>query len=233
MNNKKWNNYFINIQNKYNLKMSKNKPIAILLDGKDITKSIKHDLLDESKEGFNDIFEQTIKFISDKFNCIAISGADEVSFVFENSEELRELVPNGKYKAQEIVSLFSQAFYKYFNDRYINSPVYWHCKCLNIPKGKINSYIEYRSSTIYEAALTYFLKRKQKIKNAGRIPTVEKERMCNEVEEYQKYKPFIKGKLYLKGKQVDLKSFLEGKIIELQENERQEKIGFLDLNNFE
>lgn len=233
MNNKEWNNYFINIQNKYDLKMSKNKPIAILLDGKDITKSIKHDLLDESKEGFNDIFEQTIKFLSDKFNCIAISGADEVSFIFENSEKLRKLVPKGKYKAQEIVSLFSQAFYKYFNDRYINSPVYWHCKCLNIPKGKINSYINYRSSTIYEAALTYFLKRKQKIKNAGRIPTVEKERMCNEIEEYQQYKPFIKGKLYLKGKQVDLEAFFEGKIIELSEVERQEKIRFLDLNDFE
>ena len=128
MDNKKWSNYFINIQNKYDLKMGVNKPIAILLDGKDITKSKKHNLLDESKESFNDIFEQTIKFFSDKFNCLAISGVDEVSFVFENGKELKKLIPNGKYKAQEIVSLFSQEFYKYFNERYINGLIYWHCK---------------------------------------------------------------------------------------------------------
>ena len=38
MNNKKWENYFSSIENKYNLKMNKNNTIVIFLDGKNITK---------------------------------------------------------------------------------------------------------------------------------------------------------------------------------------------------
>ena len=233
MENKKWNNYFESTKNKYDLKMSINNPIAILLDGKDITKSLKHDLLDESKGSFNDFFEETIKYFSNKFHCIAISGVDEVSFIFENGKELQKMTSKRKYKAQEIASIFSQYFYKYFNDKYKKGPVYWHCKCLSIPKGKINAYIKYRSTNIYESALTYFLKRRQKVKDVGNISLEKKEEMCNEIKEYKYFKPFRKGRLYLKGKQIELNAFYDGKIIELPEFKRKEKIVFLDLNNFE
>ena len=64
MNNKKWNNYFRNIENKYSLKMNINNPIVIFIDGKDITKSLKYNLIAENKDSFNDIFEQTIKYFS-------------------------------------------------------------------------------------------------------------------------------------------------------------------------
>ena len=60
----KWNNYFGNLENKYDLKMNKKKPIVIFVDGKDITKSSKYNLMAENKNSFNDIFEQTIKFFS-------------------------------------------------------------------------------------------------------------------------------------------------------------------------
>lgn len=232
MENKKWNNYFSDIQNKYNLKMSVNKPIVIFIDGKDITKSLKHNLIQENKESFNDIFEQTIKYFSNKFNCIAISGVDEASFIFEDGKELEKYISNRKYRAQDISSLFSQYFYKYFNDKYVNKPVYWHCKCSNIPKGKIKSYIKYRSLTIYELYLTYFLKRRQ-VKDAGKIPLAEKEKRCNEIEEYKKIEKFTKGRLYINGKNIELEAFLNDKIVELPETKREEKIKFLDLNDFE
>lgn len=228
MNNKKWSNYFLNIQNKYNLKINVNKPIVIFIDGKDITKNLKYNLIQEDKGSFNDIFEQTITHFSEKFNCIAISGVDEVSFVLKNSKELGEKM----YRAQEIVSLFSQYFYKYFNDKYTNSPVYWHCKCSNIPKGKIKSYIKYRSLTIHELYLTYFLKRKQ-VKDAGKIPLNEKEEKCNEIDEYKEIERYSRGRLYINGKQIELESFLNDKIVELPDTIRKDEIKFLDLNDFE
>lgn len=228
MNNKKWSSYFLNIQNKYNLKINVNKPIVIFIDGKDITKNLKYNLIQEDKGSFNDIFEQTITHFSEKFNCIAISGVDEVSFVLKNSKELGEKM----YRAQEIVSLFSQYFYKYFNDKYTNSPVYWHCKCSNIPKGKIKSYIKYRSLTIHELYLTYFLKRKQ-VKDAGKIPLNEKEEKCNEIDEYKEIERYSRGRLYINGKQIELESFLNDKIVELPDTIRKDEIKFLDLNDFE
>ena len=228
MNNKKWSNYFLNIQNKYNLKINVNKPIVIFVDGKDITKNLKYNLIQEDKGSFNDIFEQTITHFSEKFNCIAISGVDEVSFILKNSKELGEKA----CRAQEIVSLFSQYFYKYFNDKYTNSPVYWHCKCSNIPKGKIKSYIKYRSLTIHELYLTYFLKRKQ-VKDAGKIPLNEKEEKCNEIEEYKEIERYSRGRLYINGKQIELESFLNDKIVELPDTIRKDEIKFLNLNDFE
>ena len=143
MNKKDWNNYFGNIENKYNLKMTDSKPIVIFLDAKDITKSMNHNLITENKNSFNDIFEQTIKYFTIKLNCMAISGVDEVSFIFEDGKKIKEFVASKKYKAHELVSVFSQCFYKYFNDRYKSEPIYWQCKCSNIPKGKINSYIKF------------------------------------------------------------------------------------------
>lgn len=228
---KKWNNYFGNIENKYDLKMNNNNPIVIFVDGKGITKSSKYNLIAENKNSFNDIFEQTIKYFTMKFECIAISGVDEVSFIFEDGKNLGEFIQKKKYKAHEIVSIFSQSFYKYFNDRYENGPIYWHCKCSNIPRGKIKSYIRYRSLTIFELQLTYFLKRKG-FKNAGKIALVEKKRICDEMSDYEKIKKFEKGKLYINGEQVDLEFFLKNQFVKLPEMKREELITFLNLNDF-
>ena len=229
MNDKKWNNYFGNIENKYDLKINSNNPIVIFVDGKDITKSSKYNLIVENKNSFNDIFEQTIKYFSIKFDCIAISGVDEVSFIIEDSKKLKDFMSRTKYKAHEIVSMFSQHFYKFFNDRYSKGSVYWHCKCSNIPKGKIKSYIKFRSLTIFELNLTYLLKRKQ-LKNAGKIPLAEKLQKCNEIPEYNELKKFVRGRLYISGEQVDLTAFLNNEIIKLPEIKREEAITFLDIN---
>jgi len=231
MNKKEWNNYFGNIENKYNLKMTGSKPIVIFLDGKDITKSVSHNLIIENKNSFNDIFEQTVKYFTVKLNCMAILGVDEASFIIEDSKKLKEIVSSKKYKAHEIISIFSQCFYKYFNDRYKNAPIYWHCKCSNIPREKIKSYIKFRSLAIYESKLTYFLKRKQ-IRNAGKIPLAKKEQECNKFKEYENIKELVKGNLYIKGQRIDIDAFLNNQIVELPEIERKEEITFFDINNF-
>lgn len=231
MNNKMWNDYFGNIENKYDLKINKHAPIVIFIDGKDITKSFKYNLISETKNSFNDIFEQTVKHFSKELDCIAISGVDEVSFIFEDSEKIQEVVPKRRYKAHEIVSIFSQHFYKYFNDRYTNGPVYWHCKCSNIPKGKIKSYIKYRSLTILELTLTYFLKREQ-VKNAGKISLAEKIKKCNEIAVYKDIESFERGRIYIGGRQVDLASFFNNQIINVPETKREDEIKCLDINDF-
>lgn len=224
----KWNNYFINIQNKYNMNMNENKPIVIFIDGKDITKSLNHNLIQENKGSFNDIFEQTIKYFSNKFNCLVISGVDEASFIIKDTKKLKKILSTKKFKAQDIVSVFSQLFYKYFNDRYINRPIYWHCKCSNIPYGKINSYIKYRSKTIHELNLTYFLKRRN-VQDAGKIKLTKKEEICNKINEYNKIKRFVKGRLYKNGKMIDIESYLNNKIVEIPEYERKETEEYIDI----
>lgn len=228
---RKWFNYFNNMRNKYNMRVSANKPVIIFLDAKDITKSMNHNLITENKNSFNDIFEQTIKYFTIKLNCMAISGIDEVSFIFEDGKKIKEFVASKKYKAHELVSVFSQCFYKYFNDRYESEPIYWHCKCSNIPKGKFKSYIKFRNISIYDLKLAYFLKRKQ-VKNAGKITLSEKEKKCNEFAEYKKYERFAKGNLYIKGQRVDLNAFLDNEIVKLPDIEREEINTFLDINNF-
>ena len=231
MNKSKWNNYFGNIQNKYNLKMNKNQPIVLFVDGKDITKSLQHDLITEERNSFNDILEQTVKMFSEKYECLAISGVDEVSFIFENSKKIQEILPIKTYRAHDIISLFSQQFYKIFNEKYKKGPVYWHCKCSNIPKGKIKSYIKFRSLTIYELKLTYFLKRKQ-FRDSGKIALFEKENKAKEILGYDEIKESVKGNLYIKGYQIDLEAFLQDKIIKIPTKEREEKKQYFDLSDF-
>lgn len=228
MNNKKWNNYFEHIENKYDLKINKNNPIVIFLDGKNITKSFEYNLLLEDKNSFNDILEQTVKYFTIVYDCMAISGVDEVSFIFQDTNKLKNIAK--KYKTHELISIFSQQFFRYFNNRYSKGSVYWHCKCSNIPKGKVNSYIKHRSLQIFELETTYFLKRK-KIKDAGKISLKEKEQICKKMEYYNKIQKNVHGRLYLKGEQINLEEYMNGKITKITENKRKESITFLDLKN--
>lgn len=228
-NKEKWNNYFVGIINKYNLKMSKKNPIVIFIDGKNITSNKNYNLTNEEKNSFNDVFEQTIKYFSNEFNCIAISGVDEVSFVIEDYKKIQKNVTKG-FKAQDIASIFSQYFFEKFNSAYKGQTVYFHCKCSNIPKGKIKSYIKHRSMQIFELQLTYFLKRKQ-IKDAGKIKLSEKIEKCNQFSEYKDIKSFEKGRLYIKNKQIDIDNFLNGNIVNVPETIREEAPYFLDITN--
>lgn len=226
---KKWNDYFGNLIKKYNIRMSKINPIVIFIDGKDITKSIKHDLVTQCRDSFNDVFNQIVRMYAKQLNCIAILGVDEASFIIEDFSALIQFLGIKRYSSHDIVSVFSQKFFHEFNKKYKNDNVYWHCKCSNIPKGKIKSYIKYRSLTIYELNLTYFLKRKQ-IKDAGQIDLKIKQEKCNKYEDYQEFKKIERGLLYIGEQRVNIDSYLNNEIVKLPEVQRLEQIEYLDIS---
>ena len=228
---KKFNyNYFLHIINKYNLKISSRSSVVIFLDGKGITSNKFFDLLSEDSESFNKYFEKTIKLFCQKYKCLAIYGMDEVSFVFEEPENIncREIFKNNR--SQDIVSIFSQKFYESMLENSNNKyKIYWHCKISNIPRKKIQSYIKYRSNTIQELFITYFLKRKQ-IKDAGNIKLSKKIEIAESYKEYALVSKFRKGRLCIYGELIDLERYIGyNDIIIMQEIERN-KIN-LDIEN--
>lgn len=81
---KKWCNYFNNMRNKYNTRVSANKPLIIFLDAKDSSKN-KIPLLKSSKNDFFDTMNSSAKNFSKKYNCIALCGTDEISFIINDA----------------------------------------------------------------------------------------------------------------------------------------------------
>ncbi len=140
-----WISYFHQIQNKYSIRVSLKNPLIIVMDGRDITKSVNISLLCRNKNSFLDCFEDTIKYFSKRYNCIALYGTDEVSFIFENPMVVIEDLHVDKInRVNDIVALFSQQFFDYFNSSYGKEKVFWHGRCFSINKEKINSYIKFR-----------------------------------------------------------------------------------------
>ena len=135
---KKWFSYFINIRNKYNTRTSKYKPLIINLISN--TKLINN-------SSFEEQLKQTAKFFSNRYNCLAICGKNEISFIFKDSNLLIESINDEKrYKTHDIVSIFSQYFFEYFNNTYSNDIIFWNCKCFNIKEEKIDSYLKFKKN---------------------------------------------------------------------------------------
>ena len=222
----KWQNYFESIANKYNLGLSKHRPIVIFLDGKSVTASNFVNLNTESMGSFNDAFDKTVKKITKNYKAIAIYGVDEVSFIFEDAKPLLEDLRPKRLRAHDIDSKFAQMFFDEFNLNMKSRTIYWHCKTSNIPKGKVKAYLKYRSTSIFELFMTYFLKR-MGVKDAGNIILPVKTEMCSKYPEYEKVKQFERGHLYINGDLVDLIAFMEErKVIKLEEIERENTINF-------
>ncbi len=137
MKEKKWHNYFNTMRNKYNMRVSPNKPLVIFLQSKEIAKNNNEDL------------EKTVEHFTKKYNCMAILKQNEVSFIFENAEYIINEINNDKtYKTHDIISIFSQYFFEYYNN-INNKTIYWNGKCYTILKEKINSYIKYKKGNLY------------------------------------------------------------------------------------
>mgnify|MGYP000075124280 len=77
-----WNSYFFQIQSKYSMRVSFKNPLVIRLDGKDVTKNKKYDLLNNYEGNFRNTLEKTAEFFTKKYKCLAILGSDEISFIF-------------------------------------------------------------------------------------------------------------------------------------------------------
>lgn len=220
-----WNNYFYQIQTKYSMRLSLKNPLVLRLDGRGITSNKKINLMNKYKGGFADSLEKSAKYFSKRYHCLCIFGSDEISFIVDDPNiVINDLEPKDKSNySNEIIAMFVQYFFNYFNSIYKGDKVFWHGKCFSINKEKKISYIKYRSRIIENVLVTYFLKRK-KVKNKnGKID--ERVEKAKKFKDYEKLKRIQKGILYYNGEKIKLNDYInDGKINIIKKN--QNKVRF-------
>ena len=226
-----WNSYFFQIQSKYSMRMSFKNPLVIRLDGKDVTKNKKYDLLNNYEGNFRNTLEKTAEFFTRKYKCLAILGSDEISFIFTDPLVVISDLDKEKWNtSNEIISVFSQYFFDYFNEHNKQSKVFWHGKCFSIRNEKINSYIKFRSSIIKNVMTTYFLS-KYNIK-MGKEKQEKREIECKKLQGYEVLEDIQNGVLYLEGDRIDIIEFYKGNIKEVKSTEHKSSDLYIDLTNF-
>lgn len=226
-----WNSYFFQIQSKYSMRVSFKNPLVIRLDGKDVTKNKKYDLLNNYEGNFRNTLEKTAEFFTRKYKCLAILGSDEISFIFTDPLVVISDLDKEKWNtSNEIISVFSQYFFDYFNEHNKQSKVFWHGKCFSIRNEKINSYIKFRSSIIKNVMTTYFLS-KYNIK-MGKEKQEKREIECKKLQGYEVLEDIQNGVLYLEGDRIDIIEFYKGNIKKVKSTEHKSSNLYIDLTNF-
>lgn len=226
-----WNSYFFQIQSKYSMRVSFKNPLVIRLDGKDVTKNKKYDLLNNYEGNFRNTLEKTAEFFTRKYKCLAILGSDEISFIFTDPLVVISDLDKEKWNtSNEIISVFSQYFFDYFNEHNKQSKVFWHGKCFSIKNEKINSYIKFRSSIIKNVMTTYFLS-KYNIK-MGKEKQEKREIECKKLQGYEVLEDIQNGVLYLEGDRIDIIEFYKGNIKKVKSTEHKSSDLYIDLTNF-
>ena len=226
-----WNSYFFQIQSKYSMRVSFKNPLVIRLDGKDVTKNKKYDLLNNYEGNFRNTLEKTAEFFTRKYKCLAILGSDEISFIFTDPLVVISDLDKEKWNtSNEIISVFSQYFFDYFNEHNKQSKVFWHGKCFSIRNEKINSYIKFRSSVIKNVMTTYFLS-KYNIK-MGKEKQEKREIECKKLQGYEVLEDIQNGVLYLEGDRIDIIEFYKGNIKKVKSTEHKSSDLYIDLTNF-
>lgn len=228
---RKWFNYFSNMRNKYNLRVSSNKPLILFLDAKDSSKN-KRELLEGKENDFFDSMDKTVKYFSTMYSCLAIWGTDEVSFIIEDTYNFINSINNeNSFRTHDIVSIFSQYFFEYFNNVYNKETVYWHCKAFNIAKEKVNSYLKFKSKGILKGITSIFLK-KNGVTNAYGIKLEEKIKRCEKIETFSMTEGYRNGVIYKNGNKIDLNEYLKGNIVVIGQEKKKEN-DFFDLIKFD
>ena len=228
---RKWFNYFSNMRNKYNLRISPNKPLVLFLDAKDSSKN-KRELLKENENSFFASLDKTAKYFSIRYNCMAIWGNDEISLIIEDVNGFIKSINNeNSFRTHDIVSIFSQYFFEYFNNIYTKETVYWHCKAFNIAKEKITSYIKFKSKGILKGTTSIFLQ-KNGVKNAYSIKLEEKIKKSEEFETFYTTEEYRNGIMYKNGNKIDLNEYLKGNILIIEEEKNKEN-NYFDLLEFD
>lgn len=226
-----WNSYFFQIQSKYSMRVSFKNPLVIRLDGKDVTKNKKYDLLNNYEGNFRNTLEKTAECFTKKYKCLAILGSDEISFIFTDPLVVISDLDKEKWNtSNEIISVFSQYFFDYFNEHNKQSKVFWHGKCFSIRNEKINSYIKFRSSIIKNVMTTYFLS-KYNIK-MGKEKQEKREIECKKLQGYEVLEDIQNGVLYLEGDRIDIIEFYKGNIKKVKSTEHKSSDLYIDLTNF-
>lgn len=222
---RKWFSFFGNMRNKYNMRVSATKPIILFLDAKNSSKN-NGNLLKESENDFFSALELASKYFSEVYNCMSLCGTDEISFIIESSTVFIDSINNKRnFRTHDIVSIFSQYFFEYFNSIYEGETVYWHCKCFNIAREKINSYIRFKSNGIQKGVTSIFLKKKG-VKNAYGIKLKDKLEMCKQYPEYSAIQEYKDGIFYYRGKKTSLDEYYNRGI-------NDKALDFFDLEEFD
>ena len=226
-----WRNYFFQIQSKYNMRVSTTEPLVIRFDGKDVTKNKELNFFDIYNGSFTDAFEKTVKFFTEKYHGYSIFGSDEVSFIFPDPMlVIADLDVDKCNRTNEIIALFSQIFFHHFNTLYIKDTIFWHGKCFSIPSEKLKSYIKYRSGSIKNVMVTYFLKKRNS--NPGNIKLEEKIEVAKQFSDFKLLEDYQDGILYYDGSRISQKDFLENDTITKLKVELPESIEYIDLSSF-
>ena len=228
-----WNSYFFQLQKKYNMRISTKMPLVFRFDGKKITKNRDINLLDKYDGSFFDSLEKTARFFTEKYHCYAIFGSDEISFIVPNPNVvIEDLEPNDKTThSQELIALFSQYFFDYFNHFDMHRKIFWHGKCFSIPEGKLASYIKYRSGIIKNVMVTYFA-RVNRVNNE--LGLDEKVKMCMTIPGYDDFSKMQDGILFFAGMKIDLKEFIDSGVKEeVMSDDKADAEVFVDLDDID
>lgn len=215
-----WNSYFYMLQKKYNMKVSTKRPLVLRFDGKDITKNKEISLIYDFNGSFLNTLKKTAIHFSKKYNCYAILGADEISFIIPDPMlVIKDLDPSDESThSNEIIALFSQYLFEYFNLHFNGeNNIFWHGKCFSIPEEKLISYLKFRSGIIKNVMATYFLKSY----NVSIIPNEKLDlviKKCCEFKDYNINGQLENGFLYFNGNLIDLFEFENGNTKILEEN---------------
>ena len=226
-----WRNYFFQIQSKYNMRVSTTEPLVIRFDGKDVTKNKELNFFDIYNGSFTDAFEKTVKFFTEKYHGYSIFGSDEVSFIFPDPMlVIADLDVDKCNRTNEIIALFSQIFFHHFNTLYVKDTIFWHGKCFSIPSEKLKSYIKYRSGSIKNVMVTYFLKKRNS--NPGNIKLEEKIEVAKQFSDFKLLEDYQDGILYYDGSRISQKDFFENDTITKLKVDLPETIEYIDLSSF-
>lgn len=206
-----WSNYFFSLQTKYDMRVSTKSPLVVRFDGKDVTKNKEINLFYNYKNGFIDSLKQTAMYFTKKYKGYCILGSDEISFIFPDPMLLlQDLDSDSSNYANEIIALFSQYFFDFFNNIYKENKIFWHGKCFSIPNGKITSYVKYRSGIIKNVMTTYFLIiNKINFKNQKLDERIEE---CKKHTGYDDLGSSPNGYMFFNGNEIDLFEFYKGNI---------------------
>lgn len=204
-------NFFKNIENRYKNKISLKKPLVLRLDGKGVTKNPNIDLTDDNEGSFSYALQKTGKYISNKYRCITYMSNDELSIVFEKPIIIKKMLKTTDI--QKINSLLSQEIFYIFN-KYIlteTEPIYFDCRCFNIPENKVMSYLKYRYKSSYNTSIQYFAKRSVSTEKRHGVELVKIiENLESEVPTFKERSSYQReGAIYIGGVEKIPSSFLD------------------------
>lgn len=151
-------NFYRETENKYKIRLSKNKIVIVRFDGINVTKNKDINLLDTSDASFTSALHKTAKYLSIKYNCICYSGSDEINMIIEDTDHLEKIFKS--LDTQKITSKIGQEMFLYFNTNYKGKEtIFFDTRTFSIKKSKIESYIKYRKGCILNTMNQYFAKK--------------------------------------------------------------------------